>query len=111
MRDAGGDLNTLFDDTPVVDPAALSAIAAKAVSREALVADGFVNLLKSTDLFRHGYSVSHWIKPAVPGSHLLEYVPRASKLPRLTATTYAEQVAIHEALGIRVVSPGRKFSM
>jgi hypothetical protein len=104
----------LFDNRPVIDRDALAALAARAVPREALQAAGYLNLVKSTDLFPHGYSVSHWLRPGVPGSEVLEFNPRAVRgvttdLPRLTAASYAEQVAVHEAIGARVVAPGRKF--
>lgn len=99
----------LFDNSPVLDRAALAALAGRATSTADLQKAGYVNLLKSSDLFPYGYSVSHWIRPGVPGSEVLEFVPRAKGLPRLTAATYEEQVAVHEAIGARVVGPGKPF--
>lgn len=104
---------TLFDNTPVVDHAALTALADRAIPRERLCAE-FVNLLKSTDLFPYGYSISHWVRPGVAGSEVLEFNPRgvggvAPDLPRLTASSYDEQVAVHEAIGARIVGPGKRF--
>lgn len=65
------------------------------------------NLLKSTDLLRWGYSISHWLDPRVRGSEVCEYNPQFPGLPRLTAATYAEQVAIHRALGAPVLPGGQ----
>lgn len=55
------------------------------------------------------YVVAHWVIPGVPGSEVLEYLPRFSDLPRVTVATYADQAAVHRALGVRLVGPGRKF--
>jgi hypothetical protein len=88
------------------DPAALAAIGAAAVPRAEL-SGTHVNMLKSTDLFRWGYSVSHWLNPRVRGAEVCEYNPQFPGLPRLTAATYAEQVAIHKALGAPVLPSGR----
>lgn len=104
----------LFDNSPAIDLRALTAIAGRAMSLEDLRASGFVNLLKSSDLFHCGYSVSHWFKPSEPGVEILEFNPisglrKRTEFPRLTAATYEEQRAIHEALGVRVVPPGKPF--
>lgn len=104
---------TLFDNTPVVDHEAMAALAVQAIPRERLCGE-FVNLLKSTDLFPFGYSVSHWVRPGVAESEVLEFNPRsvggvAPDLPRLTASNYEEQVAVHEAVGARIVGRGKLF--
>lgn len=93
---------------PAIDRAALESLAARSVPRAALTGT-YVCVGKSTDLHDLGYGVAHWVVPGVPGSEVLEYNPRLSDLPRVTAATYAEQVAVHEAIGARVVGPGRKF--
>lgn len=106
-------MTTLFPPD-AIDRPALDGLAGRAVPRTELQGR-YVPVAKSTDLFDVGYTVLHWIIPGVPGSELLEYLPRslpdrACVLPRLTADSYADQVAIHEAIGARVVSPGRRFS-
>lgn len=57
---------TLFADDPI-DVAALDALAARSLSRAELQAAGYCPVAKSTDLFPHGYSVLHWIKPEQAG--------------------------------------------
>lgn len=103
---------SMFPDEPA-DLAALAAIAAGSIPRAVLMAEAR-NLAKSTDLFELGYTVSHWFRLA-DRVEVLEFNPlhrpgRRSPLPRVTATTYEEQRAIHEALGARVVGRGRTFS-
>lgn len=88
---------------------ALKALAAKAVGREALRAGGYHSLCHSSDLFRHGYRVRHWFRPC-DRHELLEYLPRDSDLPRLTAGSYAEQAAIHVAIGLNLVPPGAPWT-
>lgn len=89
----------------------LDEIAARSLSRKELQDQGYRNLLKSSDLFDYGYSISHWIKPGELGAEIVEYIPRAEKgksssRPRLTASTYEDQVAIHKAIGAPVKSRG-----
>lgn len=112
---------SLFPDEPA-DLAALADIAAGATPRAELQAAGFRPVTKSTELQPEGYTVIDWLHPGRalagdPDRHVMEYVPSghrrptgAPTLPRLTAATYAEQLAIHEALGLRVVGPGRPFT-
>ncbi len=96
------------------DLAALAELAARSIPRAELIAEGYRNLAKSSDLFDMGYSISHWFNPRTR-AELVEYNPTsgagrpAGRLPRVTATTYAEQAAVHDAIGARVVSPGRQF--
>jgi hypothetical protein len=97
-----------------VDRDALAAIAARSVPRSELHGR-YCNCAKSSDMFELGYTISHWIIPGEPASELLEYNPLVvagvpANLPRVTATSYADQVAIHEAIGARVVGPGKRFS-
>lgn len=101
-------MSELFSNTPVVNHDALVLIASRAIPRKELTGR-YCNLAKSTDLFHVGYTVSHWIDPRKPGEEVLEYNPRLSELPRLTAASYDEQKAIHEALDIRVVDPGKEY--
>jgi hypothetical protein len=112
---------SLFPDEPA-DLAALADIAARSIPRARLQAEGFRGVTKSTELQPEGYTVIDWLHPAralagAPDRHVMEYVPSSHRrprgaptLPRLTASTYAEQVAIHQALGLRVVSPGQPFT-
>jgi hypothetical protein len=107
-------MQSLFPDEPV-DVDALAAIAKRSICRSVLKGT-YLNVCKSSDLFEFGYSVSHWIRPRVAGSEVIEYNPIAnggrgdfSSLPRLTASNYDQQREIHEALKIRIVSPGRRF--
>lgn len=115
---------SLFDAEPP-DLAALATIAAGSIPRADLQARGFRPVTKSTELQPDGYTVIDWLCPALalagdPACHVLEYVPSQHRrpdrgatleqLPRLTATNYAEQVAIHNALRLRVVGPGRRFT-
>lgn len=97
----------LFPDDPI-DTAALAELAGRAVPRNELHGR-FCCVAKSSDLFELGYIVAHWVRPGVRESEVLEYLPRFSALPRLTVATYADQVAVHIALGARVVGPGRPF--
>lgn len=84
---------------------ALQQIATKAIPREKIREGNHRSMLGSTDLFRHGYFVRHWVRFS-DNSEILEYNPRNSDLPRVTATTYAEQVAVHRAIGLNIVPPG-----
>ena len=86
------------------DDAALARLAAQAVPREKLQAE-YRGLCGSSDLFPHGYFVRHWVRFS-DLHEVCEYLPRNSSLPRLTAGCYAEQVAIHAALGLNLVPPG-----
>jgi len=65
-------------------------------------------MVGSSDLFRVGYFVRHWWHLG-QRREVLEYNPRHSELPRLTATTYVEQVEIHRALGLNLVGPGERW--
>lgn len=110
----------LFPAEPA-DLAALADIAARAIPRATLQAEGFRAVTKSTQLQAEGYTVIDWLHPGralagAPDRHVMEYVPSshrrpagALELPRLTATSYEEQTAIHDALRLRVVAPGRPF--
>ena len=98
---------TLFDDIPFfLDRTALAEIAAGSISREDLHGQ-YLNLAKSSDLFNHGYSISHWFNPRTR-EQVIEYNPRLSDLPRLTATDYETQVLIHRAIGAVVLPPESK---
>ena len=97
-------MTTRITHTPAV-LAAIALIAAKAIPREKIREGNYRSVLGSTDLFRHGYFVRHWLRFS-DGSEILEYNPRLSDLPRVTATCYAEQIAIHRALGLNIVPPG-----
>lgn len=99
---------TLFPDDPI-DTAALAELAGRSVPRHELHGR-FCCLAKSSDLFPLGYIVAHWVRPGVRGSELLEYLPRFSDLPRVTAASYEDQAAVHRAIGARTVGPGRRFS-
>lgn len=104
---------SLFPPEPI-DLAALAELARRSVPRDELNGR-YCNLAKSSDLFELGYSVSHWVIPGVPGSELLEFNPRvvggvAFDLPRVTVDNYADQAALHEAIGARVVRPGQAFA-
>lgn len=106
---------SLFTDDPI-DRAALADLAARSLTREELDAQGFRPIIKSTDLFPHGYTVVHWIKPGVKASELLEYLPRVCRgetgagLPRITLTTFADQAALHRAVGAKVTGSGVPFT-
>lgn len=91
-----------------LDLAALELIASRAIPRELLQAEGYRSVLGSSDLFKHGYFVRHWYHLGLE-KEVLEYTPRKSQLPRLTATCYAEQVEIHRALGLNLVPPGEQW--
>lgn len=86
----------------------LTALAGKALPREALRQAGYLSVCLSSDLFPHGYAVRHWMRLA-DRSEVLEYLPRMSALPRLTASCYAEQADIHAALGLNCVGPGERW--
>lgn len=99
-------------DIPEPNRPALEQIAARSIPRDQLSGE-YQNMLKSTDLFDYGYSISHWIKPGVKESEVIEYNPRTPAgtenegLPRMTATSFEEQKAVHEALGVPVSGPGQ----
>lgn len=91
------------------DLKALKALSARSISRKAIQHAGYLPVCASSDLFAHGYSVRHWWR--VRDRHeLLEYNPRLSDLPRVTAGSYAEQAAIHRALRINLVPPGVQWT-
>lgn len=84
---------------------ALERLARQSMPREYLTGWKYSALAKYMDLFPHGYSVNLWFRPRDKRT-CLEYNPRLSDKPRLTAFTYTDQRAIHEALGLHVVPPG-----
>ncbi len=94
--------------TATIDLAALGLIASRGIPRELLQAEGYRSVLGSSDLFRVGYFVRHWYHLKTQ-REVLEYNPRGSRLPRLTATCYAEQVEIHRALNLNLVPPGEQW--
>ena len=94
--------------TPTIDLAALELIARRAIPRVQLQAEGYMSVLGSSDLFKHGYFVRHWYHLKTQ-REVLEFNPRGSRLPRLTATCSAEQVEIHRALGLNLVPPGEQW--
>jgi hypothetical protein len=75
------------------------------MTRKELTERGYIPVCKSSDLFKYGYSVNHWISTR-EHNEVLEYNPRFSNLPRRTASNYEEQVAIHREIGAPVVPPG-----
>lgn len=97
-------------DDDGVDLARLQELSARAIPREQIQAAGYCSMCASSDLHHLGYAVRHWHRVA-DGSQVLEYTGRCSgsDLPRLTATCHAEQAAIHEALGLNSVPPGRAW--
>lgn len=107
----------LFPTAEPPDFAALAALAARSIPRAEL-ARVHVSYAKSTDLFPLGYSLSHWFDPfarsivieANPIRTGGRAMPWAAELLRVTFTSYADQAAFHEAIGARVVAPGRPFS-
>lgn len=86
----------------------LARLAEKALPGEAIRSMGYRSVCASSDLHRYGYTVRHWMRLA-DGTEVLEYLPRLSKLPRLTAACHAEQVAIHRALGLNCVGPREQW--
>lgn len=107
---------SLFPADPI-DREALAALAARSIPRAEL-SRTHVSYAKSTDLFDLGYSISHWFDPFAR-SIVIECnpirtggraVPWAAELLRVTFTGYADQAAFHQAIGARVVGPGRAFS-
>lgn len=91
----------------------LAALAARSMTRAELSA-GYVQLAKSSALFRWGYCVSFWMRPS-DGRVVLELYPRrvagrpAPGLPRLTIDSYADQVRLHRALGLGLTAPGEPW--
>lgn len=72
-------------------------------------------MAKSMALHQHGYNVVWWIKPGVKESEVIEYVPRdtwqtSSILPRITIESYDDQVKLHRALGLGIVSRGENWN-
>lgn len=96
-------------DTSRVDREALATLASISISRDQLQGDGYCPMNASSDLHPYGYTVRHWILAGKAQSEVLEYNPSLSDLPRLTATCYDEQAAIHRALGLNLVSPGERW--
>jgi hypothetical protein len=103
---------SLFAAEPI-DRVALAELARRSLPRDELNGR-YCNLVKSSDLIELGYSVSHWVIPGTPRSEVLEFNPRVvagvpADLPRVTVDNYADQAALHEAIGARVLPPGRDF--
>lgn len=89
-------------------------------SRKRLRAEGFLPLIKSSDLHAYGYQIVHWfsarrVRLKQEPSLVFEYVPatvgqkmgHAAQAPtpsagRLTATTLNGQIAAHRAIGAPV---------
>jgi len=92
--------------------ARLTELAARAVPGDALRAQ-YRSVQAFADLHPIGYTVRLWWRLG-DGHQILEYHHRmsndAGRLPRLTAGSYAEQVEIHEALGLAVVGPGQEWA-
>lgn len=104
-------MKTLTPDLFAADPIdtlTLADLAARSIPRSELT-ERYSCVAKSADLHPLGYTVVHWCLVGVRGSEVLEYMPRLSKLPRVTVASYADQVAVHEAIGARVVGPGKMF--
>jgi len=108
-------VRTIFDTAAEPDRTALAGLAARSVPRRTMQARGWCPVAKFTDLQELGYTVVYWLKPGVREAVILEFMPYVGcghdnlGLPRVTAGCYADQKAIHEAVGARVVSPGRRF--
>jgi hypothetical protein len=104
-------LKTLTPDLFAADPIdvlTLADLAARSIPRAELTGR-YLCVAKSSDLFPLGYTVQSWVIVGVPGSEVLEYRPRFSALPRVAVASYADQVAVHQAIGARVVGPGKWF--
>jgi hypothetical protein len=98
-----------FPGGPIVNTAALAALALLAIPRSMIKGHWFLSLVASSDLHRYGYTIRHWVR-LKDGACVDEYNPYPPrKLPRLTATTYAQQVAIHEAMGLNLVGRGEQW--
>lgn len=83
------------------------------MTRRELRRHGFRALAKSSDLFAYGYIVVEWFSPRMSrlgrDSIVYEYVYRGNDprnvhnrgraLPRMTASTFAEQVEAHRVMG------------
>jgi hypothetical protein len=121
----------------VSDLAALTALHVTSVTR-ATLERAWISVAGSHDLIEHGYRVQVWalILRGASGTTthtLLEYLDPLElvrgrsvlgrshahvgvhrplgpvRLPRVTAHTYRRQVAVHRALGLSVVLPGRPW--
>lgn len=90
--------------------AALRLLSALAIPLAQIRAEGWRSMIASTDLHAWGYSIREWMLLPT-GRILVEYHARflTSGLPRVTASTYAEQCAIHQAIGVVCVPPGEYF--
>jgi hypothetical protein len=85
-------------------------LARRSVPRDRLRADGYRPVAASTALHRHGYQVRYWWKVST-GHIVIELHPRwkRSQLPRVTVDRYADQAALHRALGLNLVPPGEEW--
>ena len=111
---------------PTPDRAALAALAAASLTRDQLRAAGWVPVSKCGDLHPWGYQIVTWLQIGREGGLTVEAVgfeyltrwkagdaerlPAArgvpADLPRVFVTRYADQIKVHQALGIAVVAPG-----
>lgn len=96
-------------DASAADRDALASVAARSLTRDAMRAAGFMCLHAHMDLLAYGYTVRHWLRLR-DGAEVLEFNPSLSDLPRVTACCYAEQAAVHRALGLNLVPPGCDWS-
>jgi hypothetical protein len=93
----------------MIDWPTLHALAARSLDRPTLA--GLARpYAKSAALFSVGYNVGFWVCLGDMRT-ILEYLPRhtfasSSLLPRITLDCWADQAALHRALGLAVVSPG-----
>jgi hypothetical protein len=83
----------------------LEELSRTSVTRQQLRADGFIDLSAAADLHPYGYTVRHWLR-LNPWQLLMEFIPRHSDLPRVTADCYERQARLHRALGLNLVAPG-----
>ncbi len=101
------DLKRADEPSSPNEPSPLDTLAASAIPRKELQKT-HRNLMKYSDLHPQGYTISHWMNPSEPLDQVLEYNPRLSDKPRLTARNGDELKAIHDALGIPVPPPREK---
>jgi len=92
-------------DTSRADRAALEDLSRTSIPRKQLQAEGYIDLHAGADLHPYGYTVRYWLH--LDGwKEVLEFNPRLSDLPRVTADCYERQARIHRALKLNLVAPG-----
>jgi hypothetical protein len=101
--------------TPPIDRSKLQELSDRSPCRAALRSRGYCAMHAAADLHEHGYTVRYWLRPA-DRDVWLEFNPTGGEgrrnpgLPRVALQTYADQAALHRALGLGIAGPGDEYA-